>query len=520
MEAFLDPNVLVGLLALIGLEIILGVDNLIFIAILTEGLPPAQRDRARLIGLSLALLMRLVLLAGMSFLVGLTADVLHLGPLHLSWRDLILIGGGCFLLFKATTEIHERLEGVAQSKKRTATTSFFAVIAQIIVLDAVFSLDSIITAVGIVRDLWVMITAVTIAMVVMIVGSGPLTRFVNKHPTIIMLCLAFLLMIGLSLLMEGLGAEIPKGYLYAAMAFSILVEAFNQIRTRNLRKHAARLPLRERTTNAVLRMLGGQRLSAEDTDGGSGDEGDPLPFGDMERDMVAGVLRLRGRTVRSVMTPRQDIAWIDITAGAADIRAAFSRHGHARYLVCENRLEELRGVLLVKDVLENLIDNAPISLPKCIHSPVVIPESLPLTSLVDTLKTTPTRLAIVSDDFGDIQGLVTPTDILAEIAPDLVEEEDTIARPISLDTGALRFRGATPIDEVALRLDRWKMVPGRGQGGKYATLAGFMLWHMGSVPREGQTFDWQGFRFTASALRGHRIETVDIEPLPGDTQGA
>lgn len=512
MEAFFDPHVLAGLLTLIGLEIVLGVDNLVFIAILTESLPATQRDRARVAGLSLALLMRLALLAGMSWMVGLTADAVRVGSLHLSWRDIILIGGGCFLLFKATTEIHERLEGIVHSKKRAATASFSAVIAQIIVLDAVFSLDSIITAVGMVRDLWVMVVAVTVAMIVMIIGSGPLTRFVNRHPTIIMLCLAFLLMIGLSLLSEGLGAEVPKGYLYAAMAFSIVVETFNQVRARNMRKHAAKVPMRERTANAVLRMLGGQRLSADETDGPPRDDGEPLPFGEMEREMVAGVLRLRGRTVRSVMTPRQEIAWIDISATNADIRAALSRHGHARYPVCEGRLEELRGVLLARDILGDLIDHTPVDLRTRIHPPVVIHECLPLTSLVETLKTTPTRLAIISDDFGDIHGIITPTDILAEIARDLVEEEDTIARPIELENGSIRFKGATPIDEVAVRLDRQTMI----MAGKYSTLAGFMLWHLGSVPKEGQTFHWQGWRFTASSVRGHRIDAVDIEPLPDD----
>ncbi|MBE1236568.1 CBS domain-containing protein [Phaeovibrio sulfidiphilus] len=511
-QAFSEPRVLAGLLTLIGLEIVLGVDNLIFIAILTESLPPAQRDRARIVGLSLALFMRLALLAGIAWMVGLTQEIFAIGPISLSWRDIILIGGGCFLLFKATTEIHERIEGVSHTKKRLVRASFFAVIAQILVLDAVFSLDSIITAVGIVRELWVMMTAVVVAMIVMIVGSGPLTRFVGRHPTVIMLCLSFLLMIGLSLITEGLGADIPKGYLYGAMAFSILVEFFNQVRERNIRKHAEKVPLRERAADTVIRLLGGRTVSEggvlADPTPAPGEE--PLPFGETEREMVAGVLRLGGRTVRSIMTPRGEIAWLDIAADNEAIRSVVARHGHARYLVCDGRLEEVRGVVLVRDLFGDLVAGGQIDLKARMHPPLVVPETLPVTSLIETLKTTPTRLAIISDDFGDIHGIVTPTDVLAEISRDLVEDEDAVARPERLANGSLRFRGAMPIDEVASILERRDMVG----AGRYSTLAGFVLWHIGSVPAQGHAFDWQGYHFVCSKVEGNRIQTIDITGSP------
>lgn len=234
MDFLLDPQIIAGLLTLIVLEIVLGIDNLVFIAILTDRLRPEQRDRARVLGLSLALVMRLVLLAGISWLVGLTAPLITLGGFSFSGRDLILLAGGVFLLFKATMEIHERLEGGSHARKAGGYASFGAVLAQILVLDAVFSLDSVITAVGMVGELWVMMTAVVIAMVVMIVASKPLTTFVNAHPTVVMLCLGFLLMIGLTLVAEGFHVEIPKGYLYAAITFSIVIEIFNQWRVANL----------------------------------------------------------------------------------------------------------------------------------------------------------------------------------------------------------------------------------------------------------------------------------------------
>ena len=260
IELLSDPAVWLGLLTLVVLEIVLGIDNLVFIAILAEKLPPSQRDKARLIGLSLALIMRLALLSIVSWLVTLTTPLFHVWGHGFSGRDLILLGGGLFLLFKATSELHERLEGVAAHTATgpVAYASFSLVVSQIVVLDAVFSLDAVITAVGMVDHLPVMMAAVVISIGIMLWASKPLTRFVNAHPTVVMLCLSFLLMIGLSLVAEGMGFHIPKGYLYGAIGFSVMIEALNQWARRNALRHEARRPLRERTAESVLRLLGGR----------------------------------------------------------------------------------------------------------------------------------------------------------------------------------------------------------------------------------------------------------------------
>ncbi|HEY9381658.1 MAG TPA: TerC family protein, partial [Burkholderiales bacterium] len=256
MELFTDPGVWVGLLTLVVLEIVLGIDNLVFIAILGGKLPPRQRDIARIIGLSLALFMRLALLAAISWLVTLTEPLFTLGPLEVSGRDLILFLGGLFLLYKATTELHARLEGVPHHGPTAKThANLWVVVTQIVVLDAVFSLDSVITAVGMVNDLPVMMAAVVIAIGVMLFASKPLTAFVNAHPTVVVLCLSFLLMIGLSLVADGLGFHMPKGYLYAAIGFSIMIEFFNQWARRNYLKQQSRRPLRDRTADMILRLL-------------------------------------------------------------------------------------------------------------------------------------------------------------------------------------------------------------------------------------------------------------------------
>lgn len=217
MEFLLDPGIWVGLLTLIVLEIVLGIDNLVFIAILADKLPPEQRDKARIIGLSLALLMRLGLLFAIAWLVTLTKPLITVFDWTFSGRDLILLFGGLFLLYKAVSELHERMEGKPEVHVTTNVVyaSFTAVVAQIVVLDAVFSLDSVITAIGMVDNIYVMMIAMIVAMVVMLVASKPLTSFVNRHPTVIILCLSFLLLIGISLIAEGFGFHIPKGYIYS-----------------------------------------------------------------------------------------------------------------------------------------------------------------------------------------------------------------------------------------------------------------------------------------------------------------
>jgi len=514
MEFLFDPQIIVGLLTLIVLEIVLGIDNLVFIAILADRLPPDQRDRARVIGLSLALFMRLGLLAGISWLVTLTAPLVAIGEFSLSGRDLILVAGGVFLLFKATMEVHERLEGSVHARKSRGYASFFAVLTQIVVLDAVFSLDSVITAVGMVDELWVMMTAVVVAMVVMIVASKPLTAFVNAHPTVVMLCLGFLLMIGLSLIAEGFGADIPKGYLYAAIAFSIIIETFNQIRLGNQKRRIAAVPLRQRAADSVLRLLGG-RPELEDANTPPGETVSAAeavsPFAETEREMIAGVLRLGTRTTRSIMTPRQDIGWLDLNATNEDIRATLQKHGHARYLVCRGRLEEVEGVVIARDMLSDLLDGTKVDLRARMHPALVVHNRLPVVRLIERLKTTPTRLAVVADDHGNIDGVVTPTDVLACIAGDLVEEEDTEAKPEKLADGSFRFEGTTPIDQAAEALER----PAMAEGGNYTTIAGFLLWKLGHVPQANEAFDWDGWRFVAAALQGHRIETVTAHPISG-----
>jgi predicted tellurium resistance membrane protein TerC len=242
MEWLTNPEIWLSLLTLTALEIVLGIDNLVFIAVLVEKLPAHQRDSARRIGIALALITRLLLLGAIAWIIGLTAPLFDLFGHPVSWRDLILIGGGLFLLYKATHEIHDSLEGEEGERSARIHAAFAAVVTQIALLDIIFSLDSVITAVGMANEIWVMVTAVIVAVIIMLVASGPVSRFVQRHPTVKMLALAFLLLIGTTLIADGFGVHVPKGYIYAAMGFSVFVEALNLLQRRRAKPVHLRQP--------------------------------------------------------------------------------------------------------------------------------------------------------------------------------------------------------------------------------------------------------------------------------------
>jgi predicted tellurium resistance membrane protein TerC len=237
IELLTSPEAWAALLTLTALEIVLGVDNVIFLSVVVARIPPQQAKRARQIGLALALVFRILLLSLLVWLIGLTQAVLTVKGMAFSWRDIILIGGGLFLIAKATHEIHAEVEARDEENGDAPRASaFFWVIIQIIVIDMVFSLDSIITAIGMAQDLAIMIAAVIIACLVMYVSSGPTARFVAEHPTTKMLALAFLVLIGVALVADGFKFHIPRGYIYFAIVFSAAVEAFNVLAKRNRKK--------------------------------------------------------------------------------------------------------------------------------------------------------------------------------------------------------------------------------------------------------------------------------------------
>ena len=414
MEWIADPTVWVGLLTLVVLEIVLGVDNLIFIAILADKLPPQQRDRARVIGLSLALVMRLGLLASITWVMSLTTPILNFWRFEISWRDVILIVGGVFLLVKATTEIHERLEGGHKHGKGAKHAAFWPIIGQIVMLDIVFSLDSVITAVGMVDELPVMMAAVIIAVAAMLFASKPLTRFITARPTLIILCLGFLLMIGLVLVVDGFGFHIPKGYVYAAIGFSVLIEILNQLAARGRRQAAASgMSSRQQITDAVLRFLGGVPLPALAIPEGK-------VFGPEERGMVGGVLTLGEREVRSIMTPRDAVHSLDLKE--QDVLAKMRGSPHREMPVLDGSADNVIGIIRKEDVLALCVEGKPIDLKSVLRPARTVLLRHTLLATLNRFKRTTTELAIVVDERGRFQGIVTRTDLLEAIAGEFPDE--------------------------------------------------------------------------------------------------
>jgi predicted tellurium resistance membrane protein TerC len=237
LDLLTDPHAWAALLALSALEIVLGIDNIVFISVLTARCDPAKAKLARQIGLSLAFIFRVAMLFGLTWLMKLTAPLFSVFGMGISWRDIILIGGGLFLIAKATHEIHAEVEAEdSEPGAPKASTSFSLIIAQLVVIDLIFSLDSIITAIGMVEQIEIMVAAILIAMIVMYLASGPVSEFIAKYPTTKMLALAFLVLIGMALVADGFEFHIPRGYIYFAMAFAAAVELFNVMALRNRRK--------------------------------------------------------------------------------------------------------------------------------------------------------------------------------------------------------------------------------------------------------------------------------------------
>ena len=508
MEFLMDPSIWVGLLTLVVLEIVLGIDNLVFIAILADKLPPKQRDKARLIGLSLALVMRLGLLSVISWMVTLTKPLFSVMDYTFSGRDLIMLIGGIFLLFKATTELHERLENRQHDDGHgKGYASFWVVVLQIVVLDAVFSLDAVITAVGMVNHLPVMMAAVVIAMAVMLLASKPLTRFVNQHPTVVVLCLSFLLMIGLSLVAEGFGFHIPKGYLYAAIGFSILIELFNQIARRNFIKQQSNQPLRARTADAILRLMGGRRQVNVQSDS---ENHNPVPvpegaFVEQERYMINGVLSLASRSLRGIMTPRGEISWVDANLSVDEIRQQLLSSPHSLFPVCRGELDEIIGVVRAKEMLVALEEGVNVEAVAAASPAIVVPETLDPINLLGVLRRARGSFVIVTNEFGVVQGLVTPLDVLEAIAGEFPDEDET--PEIVADGEGWLVKGTTDLHALSHTLGVENVVNDEED---IATVAGLVIAVNGQIPRVGDVIELPPLHITIVEANDYRVDMVRI----------
>ncbi|EGV36770.1 TerC family protein [Neisseria weaveri] len=509
-----EPHTWIGFATLLILEVVLGIDNLVFVAILANKVKPSLRDKARITGLGLAVVMRIIMLGFMAHIITLTQPFFHIAGWAVSGKDLIMLFGGLFLLYKATTELHERLEGhnhfaVADTHKTHAP--FWGVVLQILVLDAVFSIDSVITAVAMVDHIVVAMAAVVVAMTVMILASKPLTEFVDKHPTVVMLCLGFLLMIGFSLIAEAFHFHIPKGYLYAAIGFSILIEMFNQISQKNTRKNDyISSSWRQRTAENVLGMMG----IRESVLAASGDKAsDDTHFEENEKSMIRSVLTLAERPILGVMIPRRDIERLDISQSKEEQHIKLQETPYSRLLVVGKAgVDEPLGYINKKDLLNQVLENGEINIQTALRQPLVLPETTTALNAIELFRNNSADYALVVDEFGAVLGMVTMKDLLETIAGEFPEEFEREEEP-TLQANAdhsLTVDGALEYVELAPQLG----LPPQDEDADYHTVAGLIMEELQSLPDVGDFAEFHGWRFEVIEKAGQRIERVKITKVP------
>ena len=508
-----EPTTWIGFATLLVLEVVLGIDNLVFVAILANKVKPAYRDKARITGLSLAIVMRIIMLGFMAHIMTLVHPWFYIGSFAVSGKDLIMLLGGLFLLYKATTELHERLEGhnqfhVADTNKKHAP--FWGVVAQILVLDAVFSIDSVITAVALVDHIVVAMAAVVVAMSVMIWASKPLTEFVDRHPTVVMLCLGFLLMIGFSLIAEAFHFHIPKGYLYAAIGFSILIEVFNQVSQKNSKRNAyISSSWRQRTAENVLGMMGIREAVLAKA--GSGD--DDSHFEENEKSMIRSVLTLAERPILGVMIPRRDIERLDISQGREEQAAQLQNTPYSRLLVVGKAgVDEPLGYINKKDLLAQLLDGGEMNIQTALRQPLILPDSTTALNAIELFRKNSADYALVVDEFGAILGMVTMKDMLEAIAGEFPEEFEREEAPlIQANTDeSLTVDGSLEYVELAQQI----ALPPHNEDADYHTVAGLIMEELQAIPDVGDHIDFYGWRFEVTEKEGQRIERVRISRAP------
>lgn len=545
-----DPTAWLGLLTLVVIEIVLGIDNLVFIAILTAKLPEKQRDKARYTGLGGALVIRLLLLACISFIVNMTKPLFVIGSFNISGRDVVMMIGGLFLLYKATHELHSKLEGFDEelSVSKAAGSAMYLVILQIMVLDAVFSLDSIITAVGMVDHVFIMMFAVVIAMCIMTLASRFITDFVNQHPTLVILCLGFLLMIGFSLIIEALGFHVPKGYMYAAIGFSILIEIFNQIARNNTLKlgDSGRVGMqsREIAANLVLRLLGSNQNQVQTLKEAIVSRTGSQLFNNTEKEMVSRVLQLNSLPVKAVMTSRTDVGYIDISDSIDDIVDKLKDMRFTRLVACKDGEHDVPlgyikrdEILAVKLGLSEKIAAQTIGvresdasteskaanttadsglalelntqhlLEQKVREPLYLPETVSVIKALEELRKSKKNFAFIFDEFGNFEGIVTLHDIMEEIAGELPDRSE-VPELVRISPGVFKIGGGAILKDVS-RLTGFNVPVSED----YHTIAGFILDYLQRVPEAGEVISMTKWKLEILKVEENTIESVLLSNL-------
>lgn len=518
-----DPTAWAGLLTLAAIETVLGIDNLLFIAILSQKLPPKQRDKARYLGIGGALLIRIVLMLLAAYMVAITTPLFSLFGLEISIRDVVMFVGGFFLLYKSTVDLHAKLEGDddhdALTLSRAGGHSLLMVAVQITVLDAIFSVDAIITAVGMTEHVFIMIFAVCIAMGIMTWASGLVTELVIRHPTLVILCLGFLLLIGFSLVMESLHLDVPKGYLYAAIGFSILIEILNEIARRNVLRlgHTRTMQNREIAANLVLRLLGSKKSEVQSIKEAIVSPIGESVFNNMEQDMVARVLQLSSLPIKAVMTSRTDLEMLKLDVDpqkVVDTARRRSRSNLVAYL--SGQKDAPLGYIKRADVLALALGGqvSTEALRKLVQTPLYLPETVNILKALDEFRKATQYIAFVFDEFGNFEGMVTLHDIMEEVAGELPDQTE-VPEIVRSAPGEYRVEAEAALNDVE-RITGFS-VP---QSEHYHTLAGFLLDYLQRLPEQGEVIKLGSWQAQILKSDSTSIEVVRLTNLRAAKKGA
>jgi CBS domain containing-hemolysin-like protein len=511
MEGLLNPAIWLGFLALVAIELVLAVGHVAYAVKISDSLAPQARARAQALGLLSALLIRLVLLASVVWLIQFTTPFLTVGAFGLSIRDAVLISGGLYILLRATLAIYERAEAaLTDDRDERLTSRHGMVVLQIALLSIGFTVDMATIAIGLVESLTVMISAAVVASMLSLLLQAHLIRWVSAYPAVTLLCFGFLLILGFSMVIRGFGAVVPEGLLLLVLAFLILVAWFLHGAYPRAAVAQSRLPIRERTVQAVARLLGKNHTLSPVTSLTPLAESDEDRLYEVEeRNMVSGVLTLAERSVHSIMTPRTEISWVNLDDDPENIKIQLEEEPHSYFPVCRGSLDDVVGIGRAKRMVADILTHGHIR-QKRLRDPIIIHDTITISRLLDTLKRAKGQLVLVADEFGTLQGLVTPIDVFEAIAGEFPDEDET---PDIVSDGENRWRmdGATDLHQLEQVLDTTGFVD---EDDEYTTLAGYLLNYFGQLPKLGDICEHKRpeaiFTFEVVRIEGRRIALVNV----------
>ncbi|MGN1280433.1 MAG: transporter associated domain-containing protein [Succinivibrio sp.] len=493
----MDPTAWVGLLTLTAIQIVLGIDNLLFIAILSARLPAHQGKLARNIGLGGALVIRIILMIFAAYVMAIARPLFTVWEFDVSVRDLMMFLGGAFLIYKSTEELHSKLEYSGSeesvSVSKSAGSSFAIVATQIMILDALFSGDSIITAVGMTNHVYIMIISVTISMLMLMWASGFIADFVSRHPTVVILCLGFLLLIGFSLIMEAFHIAVPKGYLYSAIGFSLLIEVFNQVSRKNVLKlkHTSNMQSRQVAAHMVLRLLGSKDDDVHSFQEAIVSRPSAYVFNKQEKEMVSRVLELSSLPVKAVMTARTDLQKLNVDRDRDYIlNKALKSTKTSLIAYRDGQKDQPLGYVSRADLLGLLVNDKADAehIRAIVQEPIYLPQTINILSALEQFRQSKRYFGFVFDEFGCFEGIVTIHDIIEEITGEMPEKSETPEIVRLGKNDIFRIDGDAILTDVA-RTTGLELPPSE----HYQTIAGYVLDRLQRVPKQGELLEVDGW---------------------------